>query len=107
MIHVMNRFISESITPIAGQFDSIAMGRGEPGLPAEFEWRGRTFKIVKKQDQWKQSSPEGRRAGAEVYLRRHYYKLLMSDSSVWTVYFVRQSPRSGSTKRRWFLYGIS
>ncbi len=103
----MNQFISESITPGAGQFDAVAMARGEPGLPAEFEWRSRTFKIVEKQDQWKQSSPEGGRAGAEVYLRRHYYKLLMSDASVWTVYFVRQSPRSGSKKRRWFLYAIS
>ena len=103
----MNQFISESITPIVGRFDSAAMGRGEPGLPAEFDWRGQTFKIVEKHDQWKQSSPEGGRAGSEVYLRRHYYKLLMSDASVWTVYFIRQSPKSGSMKRRWFLYAMS
>lgn len=47
----MNQFISESITPIAGHFDSAAMGRGEPGLPAEFDWRGQTFKILEKRDQ--------------------------------------------------------
>ena len=103
----MEQFISERITPSGGHFDTAAMGRGEPGLPLEFAWRGQTHGIVEKLDQWKHSTPEGGRAGGERYLRRHYCTLRMFDASVWTVYFVRHTPRSGSPKSRWFLYKIA
>ena len=101
------RFVSEAIIPARGRFDSAAMARGEPGLPPEFTWRGERFTIVERLEQWKDSAPEGGRAGAELYLRRHYYKLRMSDDAVWTVYFARQKPKGGSPKNRWFLYSTS
>ena len=70
---------------------------GEHGLAVE---------VVEQMGAWKHSSREGAHAGGDLYLRRHYYKLRMSDGTVWTVYFVRQSPKSGSAKNRWFLYTI-
>jgi hypothetical protein len=82
------------------------MGRGEPGLPSGFTWRGNSVTIVERLETWKHSSREGGGAG-DLYLRRHYYKLRMSDGSIWTVYFVRQTPRTGSPKNRWFLYTIA
>ena len=97
--------ISEPITPFAGTSDASAMARGEPGLPKAFAWRGRTYAISQLLEKWKHSSPEGGGAG-EVYLRRHYFKLRMSDGAVWTIYFTRQTPRTGSPKKRWFLYTI-
>ena len=98
-------FFSEPITPQAGTSDTAKMGRGEPGLPTGFEWRSESFDIVEELSAWKHSSREGGGAG-DLYLRRHYYKLRMSDEAVWTVYFVRQTPRSGNPKSRWFLYTI-
>lgn len=98
-------FFSEPITPRAGSFDTTRMGRGEPGLPKGFTWRGREHVIVELVGSWKHSSREGGGAG-ELYLRRHYYKLRMSDGSLWTIYFVRQTPKSGNPKSRWFLYTI-
>ena len=100
---IMAELISESITPDAGTFDPSRMGRGEPGLPRGFTWRGESVAVIDELGAWKQSSREGGGAG-DLYLRRHYYKLRMSDGSVWTVYFVRQTPRSGNAKNRWFLY---
>ena len=100
----MDEFISEPLTPLPGGFDTSSMARGEPGLPAGFTWHGERFDIVQRLEAWKQSSPEGGRRGAEVYLRRHYYQLLMSDGWVWTVYFTRQARAGGSPRRRWFLY---
>lgn len=100
----MSEFVSETITPQQGTFDTQAMARGEPGLPRGFGWRGTVYEVVEKLGQWKHSSREGSRAQGELYLRRHYYKLRMSDGMVWTVYFIRQPARSGSAKRRWFLY---
>ncbi len=112
----MTEFISEAILPTPGGFDAEAMARGEPGLPAGFRWRERTFQIRRRQSQWKQSGPEIGRYRGESYLRRHYYSLVMDDGAVWTVYFVRQTPRNRSTrsacsptaaaKQRWFLYAI-
>lgn len=100
---VAPEFISQPITPTAGTFDARAMSTGVPGLPAGFAWAGETFAIVELLERWKHTSREGSYAQGDVYLRRHYYRLKMSDGSVWTVYVLRQTPRSGSPKQRWFL----
>jgi hypothetical protein len=98
-------FISEPISPIGDARDRRAMGRGEPGLPSGFRWRDAAFTVVDRVEAWKTSSPECGKAGNEVYLRRHYYALRMSDGKLWTVYFTRQ-PISSRSKARWFLYTI-
>ncbi len=98
--------ISEPVTPRIGTFDATRMARGEPGLPAGFNWRGHWIDILEVLEAWKDSSREGGHAGGELYLRRHYYKLRMGDGRIWTVYFVRQTPRSGNPRNRWFLYTI-
>ncbi|MBU0640491.1 MAG: hypothetical protein KKB50_16635 [Planctomycetes bacterium] len=102
----MADFISEPIVPQTHTGDTAAMGRGEPGLPRAFAWREAVSSVVETLQGWKQSQPEGGRPGGERYLRRHYYRLRMSDDSIWTVYFIRHTPKSGSPKQRWFLYSI-
>lgn len=102
----MIEFVSEAITPESAAFDAGAMGRGEPGLPLGFTCRGEPNRVAECLGRWKQSEREKGRAGGELYLRRHYWRLRMEDRSIWTVYFLRQSPRSGSPKKRWFLYSI-
>ncbi len=82
------------------------MAAGLPGLPAGFRWRERTLRIVAVLDHWKHSEREGGRAGGGLYLRRHYFRLRMSDGSTWVVYFMRRQSRGGSPRRRWFLYAI-
>lgn len=102
----MEQFISEPIRPLPGGFDTAAMAAGLPGLPRGFLWRGREHVVAARLEAWKQSAPEGGRAGGELYLRRHYHRLRMADGTVWTVYFTRQAARGGSPRRRWFLYSI-
>lgn len=104
---MMEEFVSEPIKPRAGTADRAAMATGVPGLPDGFDWRGTSFDIVATLETWKASAAEGGRPGGERYLRRHYYRLKMSDGSVWVVYFLRQTPRGGSAKRRWFLLSVS
>jgi len=103
---VMTDLISESITPHAGTFDAAKMAQGLPGLPSGFNWRGESVTVHALLEKWKESSHEGGREGGELYLRRHYFKLRMSDGSAWTVYFLRQAPKSGNPRLRWFLYTI-
>ncbi len=100
------RFISEPILPASKAIDTSAMSRGEPGLPEAFEWRGEVYHVTARLEQWKATAHEGGAEKGNVYLRRHYYRLRMSDGNTWTVYFVRQTPKSGSVKSRWFLYTI-
>ncbi len=99
----MVEFISEPITPLAGTADSAAMARGLPGLPAGFEWRGVRYRVAHTIDAWKWSSRAGSSAQGQAYLRRHYFRLRLSDGSTWTVYCLRQAPRSGPGARRWYL----
>ncbi len=102
----MEEFVSEPIHPHEGSFDALEMGRGLPGLPTGFSWRDAQFQIAGVMRAWKDSSREGAGAQGELYLRRHCYRLQMSDGTVWTVYFVRQTPKSGNPRTRWFLYSI-
>ncbi len=100
----MLEFLSEPLTALSGRFDTAEMARGLPGLPSGFRWRHEDYSITRRLEGWKHTSSEGGRAGGQVYLRRHYHRLEMSDGSVWTVYFVRQTPRGSSPRTRWFLY---
>ncbi len=102
----MEEFVSESITPHKGTFDAAPMAAGMPGLPSGFDWRGTSYAVVERLETWKQSGAEKGRADGERYLRRHYFRVRMSDGSVWTVYFTRQPSGSGSARRRWFIYSV-
>jgi hypothetical protein len=101
----MGALISEPLQA-AGGFDTSAMSAGEPGLPAAFGWRGRTWGIQGVRRKWKESTREGGRATGELYLRRHFYQLRMESGAIWTVYFERQPPRGRPRAPRWFLYTI-
>ena len=99
-------FISEVLRPSGTGFDAAAMARGEPGLPTEFVWRHAGYDVIEVLASWKQSESEGGRAGAERYLRRHYFRIRVTGGDVWTVYFTRQSSPGASAKSRWFLYSV-
>lgn len=105
MLFFMGEFVSEPITPV-GPSDTSAMARGEPGLPASFKWRDQTLDIIRCIRAWKHSERESSQTRGELYLRRHYYLLEMSDQSQWQVYFTRQPLKSGRATQRWFLYKI-
>lgn len=102
----MQEFISEPLRALPGAFDTAAMATGLPGLPAGFQWRGRTLRIAAVLGHWKHSEREGGRSDGSLYLRRHYFRLRMSDGTVWVVYFVRRTARGGSPRQRWFLYSV-
>lgn len=98
--------ISEPIDPEPGSIDAARMAKGEPGLPGAFTWRGRRYQVQAELLAWKESSREGSSAQGELYLRRHCFRIQVDDGSTWTIYCLRQTPKSGSAKRRWFLYTI-
>ena len=107
MIH--DEFICESLTPVAGSGDTLAMAKAEPGVPGRFGWRGgewRTLGIVRR---WKTSSRE--RGGTEMYLRRHWYEILAQpvaggETLQMTIYCDRQAKNRQKPKQRWFVYTL-
>ena len=99
-------FISEPIEPLAGTFDTAAMTRGEPGFPGRFKWRDREYAVADVIEAWKETGP-CRSGGPEMYLRKHWYKIITEDGTEMTVYFERQPRSKRSNKVRWWLYTIN
>jgi hypothetical protein len=91
------QFISEPLSAVAGSRDVAAMSRGEPGLPAAFIWRDQRLEILHILETWKTNTPGEK----QVYLRRHWYRLRLTDGSTATVYCLRQAKRGSP---RWWIY---
>jgi hypothetical protein len=101
----VGHFISEPITPVVGAIEAGRMARGEPGIPARFVWRDREYQVSEVLETYKTASPEGGRAGAEMYVRRHWFRLRCQSGEVMTIYCERQARRTNA-KARWWLYTI-
>ena len=98
--------ISERITPKPGSFDAADMGRGLPGVPREFTWRGRSFQLDAVLAKWKESGPERGRLGGERYLRRHYFHLRTTCGHEMVLYCERHVRPGAQAKARWWLYTV-
>jgi len=99
------KFISRPISPIAGTFDTAAMTRGEPGLPAGFIWNDKQYLVAELLETWKETGPC--KSGApEIYLRKHWFRFRTLDDLEMTVYFERQARSKSRNKTRWWLYTI-
>jgi hypothetical protein len=98
------RFISEVIRPVAGEWDTSRMALGEPGLPREFIWRGRTLKIAAVLRTWRETG-KCRHGSPELYVRKHWFEVAAGGNGTMKIYFDRQ-PRGGRKKDRWWLFSI-
>jgi len=98
-------FVSEEMTPVSGTADLAGLSRREPGLPGRFRWRGREYRVAGVVRTWKTHGP-CKSGGGEVYLRRHWYKVLTDPRAVMTIYCERQARSSRRPKARWFIYTI-
>ena len=102
---MQNEFISEPIKPVEGTFDTAAMAQGEPGLPGRFVWRDTEYTIAEVLEKWKESGP-CKGGSAEMYLRKHWFKIRCSDGTEMTIYFERQPKSKQQSKKRWWLYTV-
>jgi phosphoribosylglycinamide formyltransferase-1 len=100
------QFVSEQMLPVAGTGNVRRMAVGEPGLPKRFRWRGQEYVVARVLATWKVSTPEGHKAGGEMYLRRHYYRIQTEQGAVLTVYCERQSRSPRRPKARWWVYTV-
>jgi hypothetical protein len=98
------RFISEAITPVDASFDTSSMSSGEPGLPTRFVWRGTQYEVVRVIEKWKTTGACRHRSG-ERYVRRHWFRVEVTDGTQMDMYFDRQS-QSKQKKQRWWLASI-
>jgi Domain of unknown function (DUF6504) len=98
------RFISEAIRPVAGTMDTTRMAAGEPGLPREFVWRGRTILITAVLRTWRETGP-CHHGGPERYVRKHWYEVSTTSDGTMKLYFERQ-PRAGRKGPRWWLFSV-
>jgi hypothetical protein len=98
------RFVSEAIRPVAGTGDTARMAIGEPGLPREFVWRGRTISVTAVLRSWRETG-KCRHGSPEMYVRKHWYEVATASDGTLKLYFERQ-PRGGRKGARWWLFSI-
>lgn len=99
-----DRFVSEPIRPVVATSDTARMAAGEPGLPTEFVWRGRTIRIAAVLRTWRETGP-CRHGSGERYVRKHWYEVETVADGRMKLYFERQ-PQPGR-KPRWWLFSVS
>jgi hypothetical protein len=104
--HSRPELVSERIMPQSGSFDAADMGRGLPGVPHAFTWRGRSFQLDTVLAKWKESGPERGRLGGERYLRRHYFHLRTTCGHEMVLYCERHVRPGAPAKARWWLYTV-
>ena len=100
-----DEFVGEAMVPVAGTADAAAMARGEPGLPRLFTWRGRQYRLAGVIRKWKSSGP-CRSGSGEMYVRRHWYKILADPPAIMTVYCDRQAKDRSRPKARWWVFTV-
>jgi phosphoribosylglycinamide formyltransferase-1 len=98
------RFISEAIKPITETVDASRMAIGEPGLPREFIWRGRTVTVRAVLRSWRETG-KCHHGSQEMYVRKHWYEVVTASDGTMKIYFERQ-PRKGRKGARWWLFSI-
>ena len=102
----MSTFISESIIPLFDGETVRTVVPGEPVLPSGFVWRKQEYRVDTLLSVWKEDGPCSHGSG-EQYLRKHWYKLRMTDGREMEIYFERQARSSRQRKQRWWLFSIS
>jgi hypothetical protein len=99
------RFIDEAITPVDESFDISRMAVGEPGLPHEFIWRGRTFEVASIIRTWRETG-KCHHGSPEMYVRKHWYEVATTTGETMKIYFERQPQRGKPKAPRWWLFSI-
>ena len=96
-------FVCEPLLPVRGSGDAAMAARGEPGLPHQFTWRRRRYRLVRLIEAWKTSS-RCRSGADEMYLRRHWYRVLVDPPAELVVYCDRQAKDRRHPKARWWVF---
>jgi len=98
------RFVDDAITPVADTADTERMASGEPGLPAEFAWRGRKIVVAGVVRSWRETG-RCHHGSPEMYVRKHWYEIVTPAGDTMKIYFDRQ-PRRGKKGPRWWLFSM-
>ena len=99
-------FICEPIKAVPGTSDPLAMATGQPGFPSRFIWREHQYALAQILETWKESGP-CKSGSAEMYLRKHFFRITTAEGPQMTIYFERQPRSKRQGKARWWLYTVS
>lgn len=94
------RFVGEPLSEVC-PFDPVIIASGQPSAPGSFKWRDQTYTVKHVLSVWKDVS-DGSKGDEPGYVRKHWFRLQLTNGWVVEVYFLRQP--QGPGKPRWFLY---
>lgn len=95
----LTRFVSAPLVPGAEFVVSDALSRGEPPLPASFDWAGETLRVGGVTRTWRSTTTDR----GDAYLARHWFEVRLDDGRTAVVYFDRHARRG---RPRWWLYTL-
>ena len=98
------QFISEMMVPVTATMDTSRMAMGEPGLPREFIWRGKTVVVEMVLKAWRTTRP-CRHGSGERYVGRHWYDVRVVGGTLMRIYFDRQ-PENGRAGMGWWVFSV-
>jgi hypothetical protein len=92
------RAVLEAVEAHPGLFDARRMARGEPGVPARFDWRGRTYVVAEVLEARREV--ENYSGGAkDGYVRRHAVRVRVESGEV----MLLSASRGVGGAARWIL----
>jgi len=101
------KLVSEALEPVFdGEAPETPIVAGEPVVPGAFWWRGALYPVVRILQAGRELGPCTHGSG-EMYLRRHWYRIVSAEGLVMRIYFERRPRSSGKVTRRWWLYSVS
>lgn len=96
-------FVGEPIVPDVAAMDLQIVAGGQPAAPLSFRWRDEDCQTARVEAVWRDIS-DGKHGGEPGYVRKHWFRLRLTNNWVAEVYFLRQP--QGRGKPRWFLYTL-
>ena len=99
----MKEFIGEPLQQVV--FDTSTLASGEPGAPISFTWRGVTHLVTEVADRRKGVAPDRTHGSGEMYVEKHWFRVVTNSGYTLDIYFDRASSRN--SKRfgsRWWVY---
>ena len=99
------QFISEQIIPVLESIDTGTMAKGEPGFPHRFKWREAEYSVEEILEKWK-GTAQCSHGSKEMYLRKHWYKIVTTTGETMKLYFERQPKSKRQSKSRWWLFSV-
>lgn len=100
------RFVGETIEPVAGTFDPRGMARGEPGVPRRFRWRGEEHEVAAVLETSK-TTGDCTHGSREQYVTKNWFRVRTTAGVEMKLSFDRRAKTPKELRSAWCLHSVT